>query len=71
MTTTGIAETFSCAGAEDLAITHMVKSAKGTVEATGTRVRQKAGLNRAVAREAWGTRSPSSNTRWPTEAESW
>jgi putative transposase len=32
----------------------MVKSAKGTVEAPGTNVRQKAGLNRAIAAEAWG-----------------
>lgn len=53
-TTTGIAETFSRAGVEDLAITNMVKSAKGTVEAPGTRVRQKAGLNRSIAGEAWG-----------------
>jgi putative transposase len=53
-TTTGIAETFSRAGAEDLAITNMVKSAKGTVDNPGTRVRQKAGLNRSIAGEAWG-----------------
>ncbi|MFF9344343.1 MULTISPECIES: RNA-guided endonuclease InsQ/TnpB family protein [unclassified Streptomyces] len=53
-TTTGIAETFSRIGVEDLAVTHMVKSAAGTVEAPGTGVRQKAGLNRAIAAEAWG-----------------
>ncbi|NGO69565.1 RNA-guided endonuclease InsQ/TnpB family protein [Streptomyces boncukensis] len=53
-TTTEIAETFSRIGVEDLAITNMVKSAKGTVEAPGTNIRQKAGLNRAIAGEAWG-----------------
>ncbi len=53
-TTTSIAETFSRIGVEDLAIRNMVKSAKGTVEAPGRCVRQKAGLNRAIAGEAWG-----------------
>lgn len=53
-TTTGIAETFSRAGVEDLAIANMVKSARGTVKVPGTRVRQKAGLNRSIAGEAWG-----------------
>ncbi|WP_374064251.1 zinc ribbon domain-containing protein [Streptomyces himalayensis] len=32
----------------------MVKSARGTVEAPGKNVRQKAGLNRSIAGEAWG-----------------
>ncbi|MEU4064471.1 transposase [Streptomyces wedmorensis] len=53
-TTTGIAETFSRIGVEDLSITRMVKSARGTVEAPGRNVRQKAGLSRAIAGEAWG-----------------
>ncbi|GAB2727952.1 RNA-guided endonuclease InsQ/TnpB family protein [Kitasatospora kifunensis] len=53
-TTTELADTFIAIGIEDLAITNMVKSAKGTVENPGTRVRQKAGLNRAIAGEAWG-----------------
>ncbi|WP_234439528.1 MULTISPECIES: RNA-guided endonuclease InsQ/TnpB family protein [Streptomyces] len=53
-TTTDIAETFSRIGLEDLAITHMVKSVRGTVEAPGRNVRQKAGLNRAISGEAWG-----------------
>ncbi|MCF3106011.1 transposase [Streptomyces roseoverticillatus] len=53
-TTTGIAVTFSRIGVEDLAITNMVKSARGTVANPGTNVRQKAGLNRAIAGEAWG-----------------
>lgn len=53
-TTTGIAVTFSRIGVEDLAIANMLKSARGTAEAPGTGVRQKAGLNRAIAGEAWG-----------------
>ncbi|MFJ9828871.1 RNA-guided endonuclease InsQ/TnpB family protein [Streptomyces sp. NPDC101160] len=53
-TTTGVAETFSRIGVEDLAIARMVKSARGTVEAPGRCVRQKAGLNRAISGEAWG-----------------
>lgn len=53
-TTTEIAETFSRIGVEDLVIPNMVKSAKGTVESPGRNVRQKAGLNRAIAGEAWG-----------------
>lgn len=53
-TTTGIAETFSRIGVEDLVVSNMTRSAKGTVEAPGKNVRQKAGLNRAIAGEAWG-----------------
>lgn len=53
-TTTDIADTFSRIGVEDLTITNMVRSARGTVESPGRNVRQKAGLNRAIAGEAWG-----------------
>ncbi|MDW6060326.1 transposase [Streptomyces sp. FXJ1.4098] len=53
-TTTEISKTFSRIGVEDLAITNMVKSAKGTLDNPGKNVRQKAGLNRAIAGEAWG-----------------
>lgn len=53
-TTTELAETFSRIGVEDLTITNMVKSARGTVENPGAQVRQKVGLNRAIAQEAWG-----------------
>ncbi|MFE6685311.1 RNA-guided endonuclease InsQ/TnpB family protein [Streptomyces sp. NPDC057743] len=52
--TTELAEVFSRVGVEDLAITNMVKSARGTVGNPGRNVRQKAGLNRAIAGEAWG-----------------
>ncbi|GHG30978.1 RNA-guided endonuclease InsQ/TnpB family protein [Streptomyces zaomyceticus] len=53
-TTTGITEAFSRIGVEDLAIGHMVRSAKGTVADPGVNVSQKAGLNRAITAEAWG-----------------
>lgn len=39
---------------EDLKIAHMVRSAKGTVGAPGKNVKQKSGLNRAIADAAWG-----------------
>lgn len=38
---------------EDLRTTNMTASAKGTVEAPGRQVRQKAGLNRAVLDKGW------------------
>jgi putative transposase len=39
---------------EDLQITNMVRSAKGTIDHPGVNVAQKAGLNRSIAGEAWG-----------------
>jgi putative transposase len=39
---------------EDLRVMHMTASARGTVEQPGQRVRQKAGLNRAILDKAWG-----------------
>jgi putative transposase len=39
---------------EALTITHMVKSARGTVEEPGKNVKAKAGLNRSIIQEAWG-----------------
>ncbi|MFG1859786.1 RNA-guided endonuclease InsQ/TnpB family protein [Microbispora bryophytorum] len=39
---------------EDLKVTNMTASAKGTREAPGSRVRQKAGLNRAILAKGWG-----------------
>jgi putative transposase len=39
---------------EDLKITNMLTSAKGTIEAPGKNVAQKTGLNRAIAGQAWG-----------------
>ncbi len=39
---------------EDLRIGNMTRSAKGTVENPGSRVSQKAGLNRAILDQGWG-----------------
>lgn len=39
---------------EDLKVRNMTASAKGTVEAPGRGVRQKAGLNRAILDQGWG-----------------
>ena len=38
---------------EDLQVANMSKSAKGTVEAPGTNVAQKSGLNRAILDQSW------------------
>ncbi|MFF5589239.1 RNA-guided endonuclease InsQ/TnpB family protein [Streptomyces hygroscopicus] len=53
-TTTVIAAKYGVVVVEDLNITNMVKSAKGTVEVPGKNVAQKSGLNRAIIGEAWG-----------------
>jgi putative transposase len=39
---------------EDLKIGNMARSARGTAEKPGRRVRQKAGLNREIMRSGWG-----------------
>jgi putative transposase len=39
---------------EDLQVANMSRSAKGTIEAPGRKVRQKAGLNRGILDQAWG-----------------
>lgn len=53
-TTTRIAERYGTVVVEQLTITNMVKSAKGTIEEPGKNVAQKAGLNRSISQEAWG-----------------
>jgi putative transposase len=53
-TTTELAATFNVIVVEDLQITNMVRSATGTIGQSGRNVAQKAGLNRAIASEAWG-----------------
>lgn len=40
---------------EHLPVQQMMKSAKGTAEAPGKNVRQKAGLNRSIGEQAWAT----------------
>lgn len=39
---------------EDLKIKNMSKSAKGTLETPGKKVKQKAGLNRVITQQSWG-----------------
>ncbi|MFF0556174.1 RNA-guided endonuclease InsQ/TnpB family protein [Streptomyces sp. NPDC004266] len=52
--TTAIARAYGTVVVEALAITNMIKSAKGTIATPGKNVAQKAGLNRSIAAEAWG-----------------
>ncbi|WP_160167390.1 RNA-guided endonuclease InsQ/TnpB family protein [Nocardiopsis valliformis] len=53
-TSTMLARTFDTIRFEDLKITNMTASAKGTVAEPGSRVRQKSGLNRAILAQGWG-----------------
>ncbi|WP_328541969.1 RNA-guided endonuclease TnpB family protein [Streptomyces sp. NBC_00371] len=53
-TTTAIAKQYGTVVVEQLQITNMVKSAKGTIENPGKNVAQKSGLNRSISQEAWG-----------------
>jgi putative transposase len=46
--TTDLAKSHGWVGIEDLRVKYMVRSAKGTLETPGRKVRQKAGLNRAI-----------------------
>lgn len=52
--TTSIAERYGTVVVEDLRLTNMVRSARGTVAAPGKNVRAKAGLNRSMLNEAHG-----------------
>ncbi len=52
--TTGLADQHPVIALEDLRIKNLSASAKGTVEAPGKNVRQKAGLNRGILDAAWG-----------------
>jgi transposase len=51
---TRLAREFDVIRVEDLHIVQMTQSAKGTVDSPGTRVRQKAGLNRGILANGWG-----------------
>jgi transposase len=51
---TDLALRFDVIRVEDLQITNMTRSAKGTVEQPGRNVRRKAGLNRRIAESGWG-----------------
>ena len=51
---TDIARRFDVIRVEDLKITSMTRSAKGTAEQPGRNVPQKAGLNREIRKSGWG-----------------
>ena len=53
-TSTGIVRRFDVIRVEDLQITNMTRSAKGTPENPGRNVGQKAGLNRGILGSGWG-----------------
>jgi putative transposase len=53
-TSTAIAKSHGLVVLEDLKVRNMTASARGTVEAPGRNVRQKAGLNRAILDQGWG-----------------
>lgn len=54
-TSTTIAKSHGLVVLEALKVRNMTASASGTVEAPGRNVRQKAGLNRAILDQGWGT----------------
>lgn len=51
--TTDLAQSHGLIGIEDLKVSSMVRSAKGTATQPGSKVRQKAGLNRSIADQGW------------------
>ncbi|GAA1890467.1 RNA-guided endonuclease TnpB family protein [Actinomadura bangladeshensis] len=53
-TSTDLARRFDVIAVEDLDVAAMTRSAKGTVDAPGRGVRQKAGLNRGILANGWG-----------------
>jgi transposase len=53
-TSTELARRFDVIRVENLRITQMTRSARGTVEEPGRHVAQKAGLNRSILANAWG-----------------
>ncbi|MGW5415022.1 RNA-guided endonuclease InsQ/TnpB family protein [Actinomadura geliboluensis] len=53
-TSTDLARRFDVIAVEDLDVAGMTRSARGTIEAPGTGVRAKAGLNRGVLANGWG-----------------
>ncbi|MEO3855818.1 transposase [Acrocarpospora sp. B8E8] len=53
-TSTDLARRFDVIGMEDLKISDMTRSARGTIEAPGRNVCQKTGLNRGILASGWG-----------------
>jgi len=54
-TSTDLARRFDLIRVEDLNIRNMTRSARGTVDQPGRHVRAKAGLNRGILTNAWGS----------------
>ncbi|WP_228757799.1 RNA-guided endonuclease InsQ/TnpB family protein [Pseudomonas aeruginosa] len=52
--TTAISKSHALVIVEDLQVASMTRSASGTAEQPGSRVRQKAGLNRSILDQGWG-----------------
>ena len=52
--TTDLARRFGFIALEDLKVSNMTRSAKGTVDAPGKNVKAKAGLNRSIIEQTWG-----------------
>jgi putative transposase len=53
-TTTDLAKSHGLVAVEDIRITNMTRSARGTLQHPGKNVRAKAGLNRSILGVAWG-----------------
>ncbi|MDA3645304.1 transposase [Saccharopolyspora indica] len=51
--TDDLAKSHGIVAVEDLKVSNMLRSAKGTVAQPGTNVKQKAGLNRSIADQGW------------------
>ena len=54
-TSTALAKNHSRVVMEDLKVSNMMRSAKGTVDKPGRNVKAKSGLNRSIAKQAWST----------------
>jgi IS605 OrfB family transposase len=52
-TTTALVRAFDLIAVENLAVSNMVRSAKGTIDRPGTNVAAKRGLNRAISAQGW------------------
>ena len=54
-TTTRLVREYDLLAVENLPVSNMVRSAKGTAENPGSNVAQKRGLNRSISAQSWGT----------------
>ena len=52
---TAIAKNHGVIAVEDLKVSNMTKSAKGTIESPGNRVKAKSGLNKSILNQSWST----------------